>query len=124
MGRRSSSARRLNVGRCGTVVVRIASPGCVSRPLPVHAESGNVPSFNVSFAHGSGDFPGRGGTPPYPSDHTFVLSFRVFRRDMSVRLSETPSCEGPLGAYDFCDRTGRELPRFASIQDAGLNERL
>ena len=43
---------------------------------------------------------------------------------MSVRLSEAPSCEGPLGAYDFGDRAGRELPRFASIQDAGFNERL
>ena len=43
---------------------------------------------------------------------------------MSVRLSEAPSCESPLGAYDFCDRTGRELPRFASIQDAGFNKSL
>ena len=43
---------------------------------------------------------------------------------MSVRLSEAPSCEGPLGAYDFGDSAGSELPRFASIKDAGLDEGL
>ena len=43
---------------------------------------------------------------------------------MSVRLSEAPSCESPLGAYDLCDRTWRELPRFASIQDAWFDQSL